>query len=128
MVKWINSQNEDYLEKADQIRHNARLEKVELLAPELAKYEIGNALLNKKMSLPEAKHSMRTIYSIPITFIPMNQERADETIEIATENNITFYDAAFVCLAKEKNVTLITANPKHQRQFPGVKVTELADY
>lgn len=128
MVKWVNGQNEDNLEKADQVRRDARLGKVEILAPELAKYEIGNALLNKRMTLPETKLSQATIYSLPITFIPMSQVNADETIEIATKNNITFYDAAFVSLAKEKSATLITANPKHQRQFPGVRVVDLKTY
>lgn len=128
MVKWVNGQNEDNLEKADQVRRDARLGKVEILAPELAKYEIGNALLNKRMTLPETKLSQATIYSLPITFIPMSQVNADETIEIATKNNITFYDAAFVSLAKEKSATLITANPKHHRQFPGVKVVDLKTY
>lgn len=128
MIKWVNGQNEDHLEKADQIRRDARLEKVEILAPELAKYEIGNALLNKRMSLPETKLSQATIYSLPITFIPMSQENADETIEIATKNNITFYDATFISLAKEKDAILITANPKHQRPTNGIKVINLCDY
>ena len=128
MVKWINSQNEDYLEEADQILHDARSEKVELIAPELAKYEIGNALLYKNMSLPTSKMSLGTIYEIPLTFCVLDQEGASETMEIAKENKITYYDASFVQLTKEKKATLVTANPKHHRQFEGVKVIDLKDY
>src|SRR3989304_1761685 len=70
MVKWANSQNENDLNQAYKVLINAEKKKVELLAPELAKYEIGNALLNKKMLLPETKLSLQTIYSLPIIFIP----------------------------------------------------------
>ena len=128
MVKWINSQNEDNLEKADQIRHDARLEKVELIAPELAKYEIGNALLYKSISLPASKVSFSAIYEVPISFYPLNHKSAIETMEIAKENSITYYDAAFIQLAREKNATLVTANPKHHRQFKDIRVIDLKNY
>ncbi|SRR3989344_7792649 len=128
MVKWANSQNENDLNQAYKVLINAEKKKVELLAPELAKYEIGNALLNKKMLLPETKLSLQTIYSLPIIFIPTNQESATETMEIAKENSITYYDAAFVQLAREKNATLVSANPKHHRQFKDIRVIDLKNY
>lgn len=128
MVKWINRQDEEDVEKADQIRHDAHLGKVVLIAPELAKYEIGNALLYKDVTLPISKLSLVTIYSLPIDFQPLNQNEAIKILEIAAENKITYYDASFIQLAKEKNATLITANPKHQRQFAGVKVIDLKNY
>ena len=40
MVKWANSQNENDLNQAYKVLINAEKKKVELLAPELAKYEI----------------------------------------------------------------------------------------
>lgn len=128
MVKWTNSQNEDNLNQAYKILIDVEKGNVELLSPELAKYEIGNALLNKGAPLPETRLSQTMIYSLPITFVSMNQENAAETMEIARENKITYYDASFVSLAKEKNATLVTANPKHQKRFPEIKVIDLRDY
>lgn len=128
MVKWINSQNEESLSQAYKILKDTEAGKIELLAPELAKYEIGNALVYKGMPLPASKISLSTTYSLPITFIPLNQEMANETMEIATENKITYYDASFIDLAKEKKAILITANPKHQQPVKGVRVINIKDY
>lgn len=128
MVKWVHSQGENNLDQANQILKDAEADKVELISTELAKYEIGNALRYKDMELPQAKTALGTIYALPVDFISLSEDSAKETIAIAKENNITYYDAAFVSLAKEKNAILITANPKHQRPFPGVKVIDLANY
>ena len=48
IVKWLNATDEQNLEEADQILADAIKDNVELIAPELAKYEIGNVLLLKK--------------------------------------------------------------------------------
>ena len=128
MVKWVNSQNEDLLNQAGQILKDTERGKIELLAPELAKYEIGNALLYKDMPLSATKQSLGTIYSIPIDFYPLDQRSAANTLEIAKENKITFYDACFIQLAKERNAILVTANPKHHQQYKNKKVTNLNDY
>ena len=42
--------------------------------------------------------------------------------------SITFYDAVFMELAQRLDATLITANQKHHKSFPGVKVVDLKDY
>lgn len=56
IVKWLNTTDEGNLEKADKILADALQRKVELLAPELAKYEVGNVLLiRKKLSLKEVQ-------------------------------------------------------------------------
>ena len=128
MVKWVNSQDENYLDQANKILKDTQDGKVELLTTELAKYEVANALLYKNMGLPQTKASLGTIYALPIEFHPLSAESAEETLIIAHENKITYYDAAFISLAKEKNATLITANPKHQRQFPGLKVIDISNY
>lgn len=128
IVKWINSQNESQLEPANQILQDAQDEKIELLAPELAKYEVGSALLYKGLELSTAQVSLGTIYALPITFIPLARPGAEEVLEIAQQRKITYYDAAFLQLAQESGATLITANPKHQKQFDKVKVVNLKDY
>lgn len=53
---------------------------------------------------------------------------ANETMQIAAENKITYYDASFIDLAKEKKAVLITANPKHQQSVKGVRVVNIKNY
>ncbi len=127
-VKWINQIDEKLLEKADELLTDAQAGSVSLLAPELSKYEIGNALLNKRLDLPKAYESLSTIYQLPITFIPETEELANQTYRIAQEGGITYYDASFVALARREKATLVTDNPKHQGKQLDTPVTPLKDY
>ncbi len=127
-VKWINQINEDLLLQADQILTDVQSGSVKLLAPEIAKYEIGNALLNKKLDLSEALDSLGTVYQFPMTFVPETEELAQSTYKIAVESNITYYDASFMALAQQENAILVTDNIKHQGKSPDIKVIPLKDY
>lgn len=128
-VKWVNKQNEDYTAQADKILKDVQNDKAYLLMPELAKYEVGNALLHKEMPLQHAMGSVATYYSIPIQFIPQDQVQAQSAMQIAYENKVTYYDASFMALAKEQNADLITDNPKHQQKnIKGLSVISLKDY
>ena len=119
---------EGLLDQADKLLSNAQAGSVNLLAPELSKYEIGNALLKKKLDLPMAYESLGTVYQLPVTFIPESEELAKQTYKMALHDGITYYDASFIALAKQENATLVTENIKHQGKPQGVKVTSLRDY
>lgn len=128
-VKWLNKQDENYTLQADKILKDVQKEKVYLVMPELAKYEVGNALLYKQMPLQNALGSVATYYSIPIQFMPQDQQQAQSAIQIAYENKVTFYDASFMALAKEQHADLITDNSKHQKKkIKGLNVVPLKDY
>lgn len=129
IVKWLHQEEEQYLNQADQIIQDAQHGTVTLLAPELAKYEVGNALLlSKKITVDQAKVSFASLYSLPIQFIAQSENAANETYRIAQQANITYYDASFIALAKEENAILVTYNPKHQGKTQEVKVISLNDY
>lgn len=128
MVKWVNSQDEKYLSQSDKLADDSRKQEIKLFAPELAKYEVGNALLNKGMETPMAKASLGTIYSGPVEFVKQDLPQALRAMEIAIEAGITFYDASFVSLAESLGAELITDNPKHMKKFAGVRVVALKDY
>lgn len=128
IVKWLNSQNEDLLEQAYKVLQDAREEIIILLAPELSRYEIGNALLKKKMILSQVLDSLATAYSLPVQFIYETPQLAFETYKIASEAKITYYDAAFLALAKQEEAILVTDNLKHQGKSSTVKVIALKDY
>ena len=127
-VKWINQIDEELLDKADKLLGDAQAGSVSLIAPELSKYEIGNALLKKKLDLSMAYESLGTVYQLPMTFVPETEELAKQTYMIASQSGITYYDASFVALAQQEDATLVTENIKHQGKPQGVKVTSLRDY
>jgi len=129
IVKWLNTTDEENIETANNLLADALSGKVELFTPELAKYEVGNVLLKRKLLTPnEASISLDTAYSVPVTFVTESEDLARETFSLAYKNNITYYDAAFLSLTKQYNATLITENVKHQGKSPEIKVTSLEDY
>ncbi len=129
-VKWVNNQNEEYLQQANAILKHAQKGKISIIMPELAKYEIGNALLNKGMNLSASKISLTIVYAIPIQFISQDLESAQESMGIAQNSNMIFYDASFIVLAKRFKADLITDNPKHQKKYKGkdIKIIALKEY
>lgn len=134
IVKFVNQDNESNLDKADQILRDVQSGKVSLVAPELAKYEVGNALLKKGLTMSQAFQSLGTVSSLPIQFVPETLEMARETYQMANEvrlsndKKFTYYDASFTALAKQEEAVLITDNPKHQSKISGVKVVPLEKY
>lgn len=129
-VKWLNQKDEKNLQQAEllflkAVKDNA----IQLLAPELTKYEVGNVLsVAKKLEDKLLSESLRFFYSIPIKFIKDSLELSQITTKIVKDYNVTYYDAAFLSVAKQESATLITDNPKHQSKIKGVKVVALKDY
>ena len=128
LVKWANAQEENHLEQADKLAEDAKDGKVVLMAPELAKYEVGNVLWKKRMKLPMAKAALGTIYAGPVEFVRQNESEAMRAMEIAGVAGVSFYDASFGALAEKLKADLITDNVKHQGKFSEINVVNLKDY
>lgn len=129
IIKWVSQDNEQYLDIADKILKEAQSESVILIAPELAKYEVGNVLLFGKHLAPyQAEIALTQFYSLPIQFIAESKESAQKTFTQAYDLGITYYDASFLSLAKQYDATLVTENIKHQGKSKDIKVKSLAEY
>lgn len=129
IVKWLNTTDEENIEAANNLLADALGGKVELFTPELARYEIGNVLLKRKQLIPdEANISLGTTYAVPVTFVTESEDLAKETFSLAHKHNVTYYDAAFLSLAKRYNATLVTENVKHQGKSSEIKVIPIKDY
>ena len=128
IIKWLSDQNEERLDKASEILKDAQNKKIILYAPGISRYEIGNALLKKKLKITLAWDTLTAAYELPVIFVTETEKLAHETYEIALKNHITYYDASFIALAKQLDATLVTDNPKHQAKARGVKVVPLKDY
>jgi len=129
IVKWLNQDNEDYIEQADKILKDAQLDKIIIIAPELARYEVGNVLLlGKHLSIEQASIVLAQFYKLPITFVEDAAELAEKTYELAVQAEITYYDASFMALAYQYDATLVTDNMKHQGKLNSIKVRAIKDY
>jgi predicted nucleic acid-binding protein len=128
-MKWLNQDNEQNIDEANNILNAVKAGKAELIAPELIKYEIGNVLLKgKKLNPDQAYISLSTAYILPVTFITESEDQAKETYTLAYNLGISYYDASFISLAKQYDATLITDNIKHQGKDSSLKVLAINDY
>lgn len=134
IVKWVSKDNESHLEEADRILRDVQKGQAVLIAPELAKYEVGNALLKKGLTPAQAFQSLGTVYSLPVRFVSETEGLAAQTYQMAEETKskgspkFTYYDAAFAALAKQEDAVLVTDNPKHQSRIGKIKVLALQNY
>lgn len=129
IVKWVSSQNEKNISQADKILKDAQRGEVEIYTSELAKFEVGNALLKgKALDLPQAYASLGTVYSLPIIFVSETEDLARMSYALGQKLNITYHDASFLAMSKLYNAALITDNPKHQQRTGSIKVIPLARY
>lgn len=130
LIKWITSRREESVEKARDILLLCQNDKVKVLVPELVKFEIGNALWKKQISLSEVSFDQELFYDFPIEFVSWDVDLAKKTTSIAIENKITYYDASFVALAEKYRAVLVTDNPKHQKikNNSSIKIIALKDY
>ena len=128
IVKFIFSEGEDGLRQADALLSDVENGTVTLVAPVLAKYEIGNVIRFRKITEPEKVASWNNFEQLPIKYFDLSFPDGSRSEEVAERAKITFYDAVFIVLAEKLEATLVTANSKHQRQFPNVKIINLKDY
>lgn len=129
IVKWLSKDREPNLDLADNLLRDAQIGKINLFAPELAKYEIGNVLLfSKKLPTKYGKIVLAQFFLLPITFISESQDISTQTYKLAVDLGITYYDASFLSLAKKYNAVLVTENIKHQGKTKDIKVKSLQDY
>lgn len=128
-VKWLNQDNEQHLENADKILEEVKTGSIEIIVPELVKYELGNVLLKGKQLTPDQAYiSLATAYSLPVTFVTESQQQANETYKLAHNLGLSYYDASFMSLAKQYDATLVTDNIKDQGKDSSIKVVALKDY
>lgn len=113
IIKWFN--DEEGSEEAGKILEEIRTGETVVYCPELAKYEVTNALIKGKgLRGKKVRTILKGFYEIPILYVPDQLELANRAARLAVSRGITYYDAVFEALAKGRKIKLITANPKHQ--------------
>ena len=128
MVKWIRTEREELLAQADKLLRDFQEGKVDLYTPELAKYEVGNVLVKRKLLTDQANASLATLYSIPINYVPETRELADRSYIFASDLTVSYYDGAYLSLAQVIDAILITENIKHLGKTKKVDVIALSQY
>jgi predicted nucleic acid-binding protein len=111
IVKWFSE--EEYADKALQIRERFLKGEESIIIPDLLLYELANALrYNRDFNSTDVRDALASIFDMDIDIIVPISALISSAITLAFDHNITIYDAFYVALAKESGLSLVTADDK----------------
>ena len=88
-------------------------EKNKIISSPLLEFEVGNgirsALLRKRIKSNSPSILIKNFNLLPIKIEKIDNERV---LSISITNNLSFYDATYVFLAKSRNAALLTLDDK----------------
>lgn len=126
VVKWFSE--EEYTDKALQIRERFLKGEENIIFPDLLLYELANALrYNRDFNSTDVKDALASIFDMHIDIIVPISELMSTAIALAFAHNITIYDAFYVALAKESDLSLVTADDKLYKRTTELKFVKFID-
>jgi len=115
-VKWYVK--EEMRDIALRIRNDFVSELVNLEAPSLILYELGNALRHHPVSTAvDCAEAVRQLRNIGLIFHELDDDLIILAANLAYDEKITFYDAVYLALAKDLHAMLITADVNLREQI-----------
>ncbi len=110
-IKWFSE--EEYTDKAVDIRNKFFKREYELAAPDLILYEVSNALrFNPNFNEEDVIEAVNSLFDMGISIIVPTLRVIKSSITMAFKYKITIYDAFYAALANEIGFTFITADSK----------------
>jgi len=111
ILKWVLGDEQEADQSKAQNLLNAWVEgSVELAAPLLWQYEVGNFLGRE---LPEqAEEKMKLLLNLRIKGLELTMSMCRQCFEWMKKYKVTFYDASYLAVAQEIQAILITADEK----------------
>ena len=130
--KWVLS-GENYEENAAKLKAEYVAGNVDLSAPSFMVQEVTNsiwkAIKQKRITLETAQSALENLDALQINLYCINWMEACEELAIATKNDLTVYDAAYLFLAEKMNAQVITADDKMcQKGKSQFRLLNLKDY
>jgi predicted nucleic acid-binding protein len=92
--------------------------RVQIAVPALLYYEVANILLFGRSRLPsgEAAEALSDFFALPLMVVPPAPETADVAMRLASQYQLSYYDASYVALAETLECELITADQRLVRR------------
>jgi predicted nucleic acid-binding protein len=109
ILKWVLGDREEADHQKAMELLNAWVEdRVELLAPTLWEYEVGNFLGREYPE--EAMEKMNLLLNLRILSLPLNEKMHSLCFSWMKQGGVTFYDASYLAAAVETGALLVTAD------------------
>lgn len=124
IIKWF-VQEEDS-DKALIFLNSFKNNKIEIIAPTLLFYELGNILISKKISVDMVGEIMTTLQNLSFEIQDIGLQSFRKIYQNSIEYSITFYDAVYITLMQKEDCNFITADQKLfgkiHKAFSGAKL------
>lgn len=129
MVKMLHQEREQDADKACAIVAQSVSGVVDLCTSDFAPHEVLNALIRGKGVKGELlQRAIEEWFFLPIERVETDLMIALKAADIAQQHAITFYDAVYMAIAFDREIPLVTANPKHQKSAVGIQVIPLSEW
>ncbi len=123
VVKWFSE--EEYTEKALAIRERIGMGEERVIVPDLLLYELANALkYNPRFDANDVSDALTSIFDMDLEIVTPIPEIINLAVALAFEYNITVYDAFYIALAKDLELTFITADRRLCERVRGLDYVE----
>ena len=124
---------EDLSDKAGLLLESFRDETVELKAPKLVTYEVGNILwkaaTQKLIEIDYALEKFSHFLRMKIDSIELDEQECEEALAWGVRNNTTYYDSVYVGASRKTGATLLTADDtlyeKASKEVPTLHLRDL---
>ena len=128
VVKWFTQ--EDQRGEALSLRQSHMDGGLTLTAPALLAYEVANALrYNPSLTTEDQERAAMALFLMGIVLEPPTQGGMVKAVELADRYDITIYDAAYLSLAVQRDVTLVTADVRLAEKAAEMgRITDLASF
>ncbi len=115
-IKWYV--NEELRDRALKLRDEFISDIVDLAAPSLILYEVGNALRHHPGATEdECASAVKQLRNLGIAIHELDNSMVEASAKLAFDEKLTFYDAAYLSLAKTINAKLVTADEELYNQL-----------
>ena len=105
---------EELSDKAERLLQRFHDDAVELKAPGLVTYEVGNtlwkAVKQRMINAHEASQKFSHFIKLKLGCIELDEQECLDALSWAVENNTTYYDSVYVKASEKTGATLLTAD------------------
>jgi predicted nucleic acid-binding protein len=115
--------DEEYSDKAVELIEACIRGYLTLLVPTLIVYELGNVFWkHPQITAEKACMFLKSFLDLGITLVDVSSDYdlLKETCSISKSEDLTFYDAAYIAMARRNETRLITADEKICERIPDV--------
>lgn len=97
----------------------------DVVAPDLYLYETGNVLARAQGKTSDKLHALRDAHAV-VEVVRLSPAAAARAMDLAVDGKLSFYDAAYLSLAEERDGVLWTEDREILKRFPG-RTTDTKD-